>query len=72
MIGPGKYDDACTQARLATDAKLIALIVYGGKAGSGFSVQGDPLLATKLPEMLRMMADSIDGDVKRDLNPPLS
>lgn len=33
MIGAGKYDDACTVARLATKSEGVILIVYGGEHG---------------------------------------
>ncbi len=60
--GPGKYDDACTAARLATDAAGVVLIVLGGKQGSGFSVQveGEDL-TWALPALLRSVADQIEA-----------
>lgn len=48
-VGPGKYDDACTAARLATGAGAVALIVLGGNLGAGFSVQGSAELVARLP-----------------------
>ena len=63
MLGPGKYDDLCTEAREQAEALLVAVMVMGGKRGSGFSVQataqGFQLLAM-LPGMLRKMADEIE------------
>jgi len=38
MIGEGKYDDACTQARLATGGETVILIVVNGNKGHGLSV----------------------------------
>jgi hypothetical protein len=38
-MGPGKYDAACTAARLATDAEAVVLVVFNGRGGHGFSVQ---------------------------------
>jgi hypothetical protein len=58
-VGPGKYDDACTAARLETGAVAVALIVLGGKQGHGFSVQGAPELVAGLPELLEIMAIQI-------------
>ena len=58
-VGPGKYDPACTAARLETGAGAVALIVLGGKLGSGFSVQGAPELVARLPELLEIMAIQI-------------
>lgn len=66
--GPGKYDDATTAARLSTDALGVALIVIGGRAGSGFSVQGPPELLLDLPTLLRDLADQIESDFVR--SPP--
>ena len=40
MIGPGKYDDACTAARVMTSAEVAILIVLGGDKGSGFHSGG--------------------------------
>lgn len=59
-LGPGKYDDACTKARLATGAHTTVLIVLGGTLGLGFSVQTeDPSFVATLPEVLRALADEI-------------
>jgi hypothetical protein len=52
-LGPGKYDDACTAARIATGARGVLLIVLAGRDGSGFSVQCmDAELAAQIPEIL--------------------
>jgi len=62
--GPGRYDDACTAARQATDASSIVLLVIGGNRGSGYSVQAvDPQLLERLPGLLRFVAE----EIKRDL-----
>jgi hypothetical protein len=60
--GPGKYDDACTAVRVATQARGTVLIVIGGHSGSGFSAQGEAHLLIQLPAMLRHMADQIERD----------
>jgi hypothetical protein len=60
LNGPGKYDDACTVAREATNASGVALIVIGGDRGDGFSVQANAAILITLPSLLRRMADSID------------
>lgn len=66
MIGPGKYDDLATQAMEASHATAVVVIVFGGDKGSGFSVQtADLNLLTKMPQILRNMADDIDRDLKK-------
>jgi hypothetical protein len=60
---PGKYDDLCTHVREQACADGAVVVIFGGKFGSGFSVQvGDraPNLARKLPEILRAMARQIE------------
>lgn len=62
-LGPGKYDAVCTKAREETQSVLSALIVIGGKHGSGFSVQClDEDLLKELPGMLELMAKQIRQD----------
>jgi hypothetical protein len=63
--GPGKYDDACTAVRVATQAHGVALIIIGGHSGSGFSVQGPAEIQLALPLLLRTMADQIEADMMR-------
>jgi hypothetical protein len=63
--GPGKYDDACTAVRVATQASAIILVVIRGHSGSGFSVQGPPEVVSELPATLRYMADQIERDTRR-------
>lgn len=61
MNGPGKYDQECTVVRDLTDAQCVALIIAGGKNGSGFSVQTrDEQFVVMLPRLLREMADEIE------------
>lgn len=61
MMGPGKYDKACTQARKDTGAHTIILIVLGGKEGEGFSVQSKiPGANLFLPQLLREVAKRIE------------
>ena len=61
--GPGKYDDACTEARLVTAARAVVLIVIDGEEGSGFSVQSalGADLTAQLPALLRQVADEIEA-----------
>jgi hypothetical protein len=64
VLGAGKYDDACTAARLSTEAAGVVLIVLGGPKGPGFSVQAPLEFLTALPGVLRNVADQIEGDAK--------
>jgi hypothetical protein len=60
--GPGKYDDACTAAREATEAAGVILIVLGGQHGSGFSVQcrGFELPVWQVAAILRQTAKAME------------
>jgi hypothetical protein len=60
--GPGKYDDACTQAREHTKATAVLLIVFEGKDGSGFSYQGDLLHLAAVPDIL----ENVAAEIRRD------
>jgi hypothetical protein len=64
-LGPGKYDEIATGAREAAGAQAVILIVLGGVHGSGFSVQavGEDI-STRLPALLRTIADGIESDLK--------
>jgi hypothetical protein len=63
--GPGKYDAACTVARLTTKATGAVLIVLDGVHGSGFSCQMPYELSLTLPTMLRHMADEVEASLKQ-------
>lgn len=65
MIGPGKYDELCTEAREKAKARGAILIILGGDKGEGFSCQIPPLNVLNVPGMLRDMADEIEGDLKK-------
>jgi len=64
-VGPGKYDDVCSVARLSTDAEVAILIVVNGFAGTGFSVQarGGPMIFA-VPDMLEHVAAAIRVELK--------
>ncbi len=62
MIGPGKYDDICTNARLQARAEGAVLMIVGGKDGSGFSVQGPARLHGNLPRLLEDIAEHVRAD----------
>lgn len=61
-LGPGKYDAAATAAREATAARGVILIIIDGNKGSGFSVQAEFGVHAKLPQLLRHLADEIEGN----------
>jgi hypothetical protein len=69
-VGPGKYDDTCTEVRLRHGASFVLLAIIGGDRGQGFSVQmefvaGDPdrdaaVVNLNVVKMLRTIADQIE------------
>lgn len=61
--GPGKYDDACTAARLMTGGGVV-LIVAGGEKGDGFAAQLQPGMGEVLPLALRQVATQIDESIR--------
>lgn len=61
--GPGKYDELATTVRADTKARGVALIVFDGERGSGFSIQMDVEGLAKLPDMLEYMAKEIRKDL---------
>jgi hypothetical protein len=63
MTGPGKYDEAATEARESTQAEGVILIVLNGNRGTGFSAQFVSLgMVQSIPEVLRQVADEIEAD----------
>lgn len=58
-LGPGKYDDLCTEARQKAQAQGAILIILDGAHGSGFSCQADLVTTAKLPELLERLAADI-------------
>lgn len=67
MTGPGKYDDACTRARIDCKAQGVILIVFSGDLGHGFSAQLPPGLGLTVPAVLRDAADRIEADMRTAL-----
>jgi hypothetical protein len=59
-VGPGKYDDLATIVREQAAADGVIVIVINGAAGSGFSVQANPMVLAALPRLLRYMADALE------------
>jgi hypothetical protein len=64
-VGPGKYDDLATLVREQAAADGVVVIVIGGAAGPGFSVQASPEVTASLPRLLRTLADGIERDMAR-------
>jgi hypothetical protein len=63
-FGPGKYDHLATLLRQQTHAKGgVALVIFDGSHGNGFSVQGTPQFLVALPAALREIAAQIDVDI---------
>jgi hypothetical protein len=69
MTGEGKYDAICTKARIEAKAVGALLMIIEGKNGSGFSVQAPGAILVQLPAVLRFVADEIEQDIKKNLNP---
>lgn len=63
-LGAGKYDPECTVARESAAAMCAIVIIFGGDRGDGFSCQADLETLAKLPSLLRLMADSMEKDVR--------
>lgn len=57
--GPSKYDDLITLVRERTGA--AGVILLGGRRGSGFGAQLPAEAADSVPEMLRNIADQMEG-----------
>lgn len=63
--GPGKYDHACTLARIASGAQVCVVIVIDGDKGTGFSVQAtQPVDPRALAGILRETARMIEQEGK--------
>ena len=58
-LGPGKYDQICTEIREKTNASGVIVIIIDGTLGNGFSCQVDQKLILKLPDILEFMAKEI-------------
>ena len=62
QIGPkGKYDSVLQDVVKATGCNSAILLVFDGKQGQGCSVQLSQTLFNKVPAILRVMADAIEG-----------
>ena len=63
MIGPGKYDKACTMVREMTDAACAMVVVIGGNKGAGFSMQtADSVNVAAIASLLEHIAKQLRED----------
>ena len=60
-VGPGKYDDICTEVRERAEASGALVLVFGGNKGDGVSIQGAIMLQHAMPALLRALAESMEG-----------
>jgi hypothetical protein len=61
--GPGKYDVECSIVLEDLKATAVLLLVVGGTKGNGLSISTyDKHLLTKLPTVLRDLADQIENN----------
>lgn len=60
MIGPGKYDDLCTEVRDKAAATGAIVIVFEGRHGYGFSAQLNAVQLRVVPSILRELATQIE------------
>ena len=58
-VGPGKYDDLCTEVRKKAKAQGALVIILGGERGHGFSCQAPLPMTMMLPDMLEDIARQI-------------
>lgn len=63
-MGPGKYDELCTEVRDKAKADGAIVLIFNGEKGSGFSCQAPLPVIMSLPSMLRSMANQIEADAK--------
>lgn len=59
-VGPGKYDDLCTDVRVKANADGAVVIIINGRHGHGFSMQASPAATVGLPRLLRDVAKEIE------------
>lgn len=64
--GPGKYDSACTMARMLTNGQAVVLVVLNGVRGSGFSVQASEPVP---PAVLADLLESVVGELRKLTEP---
>ena len=65
LEGKGKYDEQCEAAFKACEAKAVVLIVIGCSKGHGFSAIAPVEINQRMPELLRITAESIEKQQKQ-------
>lgn len=70
-LGGGRYDEECIKLRTSVHAEGVAVLVFGGDRGSGFTVQLSPDLLCQLPQILRDLADHIEQEREQILQTAL-
>jgi tRNA A37 N6-isopentenylltransferase MiaA len=65
-LGPGKYDDLCTDVREKSAAEGAIVIVVGGNRGTGFSCQATLGVLASLPQLLETVAREMRQSTSRD------
>jgi hypothetical protein len=63
---PGTYDEICSYVRFETEAEGAIVIIFNGKDGFGFSVQGPKPMLAMIPATLERMAAEIRKDLSND------
>lgn len=63
-LGPGKYDELCTQAREGAQAEGAVVVIFNGTRGTGFSVQGSIAVHKIVRDTLNAMVAGVRGDMR--------
>ena len=63
-LGPGKYDDVATLVRERTNADGVAVIIFNGDRGTGFSIQADLATTLSMPDILESVARQMRKDAE--------
>ena len=66
-LGAGQYDAEACAAFEACRAEGVALMVFNGNRGNGFSVEASMRILAAMPGVLRSMADQIEKVLAEDL-----
>lgn len=64
-FGGGRYEATCASVHQSTQGRATLVIVVDGVNGTGFSVKAEAGILEKLPDFLRLTADSMDADRRR-------